>query len=495
MASSFLPAINLRRTFLIARRDYLGYVKTWGFWISFFLPFIGGAIGFAFTQLDVELSPPRYEAILDETGVFESGILALHETDKKRRVELMIEGLGSTLLNDEAEAEIKEILERDGIEAARAKIDETAPEVARQLKNLDSKLIIVNPPNKTLELIKPYLKGEKTFVVEEDKEKSLDGLLHIKGTEDAPIISYWSKNINAYEMSGLAGRYFEQRAEDKYLSTGELTRDGLAEAREAKVKVESFDPTKALTDEAPQAVGKADRVPYYVAGAMAAFLWLTVFSGAYMLLTSMLEEKLNKLLEMMLASTRFSEIIFGKLIGVAALTLTAMAPYILIGILGIVAILFSDQTEIAEALAQSFTPKLLFFFFLFLVLGYIFYGACFIAMGALSQSMQDAQTITTPIVIVLTLCVLVVPLGFSNPDSSLLRIASLFPLSAPFAVIARLPSDPPLWELILSAVMLAFLSLGVIWAAGRVFRYGVLSGSGVEAISGWFKRVVLRKSA
>jgi len=78
-------------------------------------------------------------------------------------------------------------------------------------------------------------------------------------------------------------------------------------------------------------VTKEDRAPYMVAAALAFFLWLTVFSGAYMLLTSMLEEKLNKLLEMMLASTRFAEIIFGKLLGVAALTLTAMAPYIILG--------------------------------------------------------------------------------------------------------------------------------------------------------------------
>ena len=172
-----------------------------------------------------------------------------------------------------------------------------------------------------------------------------------------------------------------------------------------------------------------------------------------------------------------------------------MAPYICIGVVGIIAVVTMQDSEIASALVESFTPKMIIFFIIFLVLGYIFYGACFIAMGALSQSMQDAQTITTPIVIVLTLCILVVPLGLNTPDSSLLRIASLFPLSAPFAVIIRLPSDPPLWELILSAVLLALLSIGVIWAAGRVFRYGVLSGSGVGAINSWFKRTILRKKA
>jgi len=102
MATSILPKINLRRTFLIARRDYLGYVKTVGFWVSFFLPFIGGALGYGFTQLDLEFSPPRYEAILDETGQYADGILDLHEAKNKRRVELMIEGLGKAMLSDAA---------------------------------------------------------------------------------------------------------------------------------------------------------------------------------------------------------------------------------------------------------------------------------------------------------------------------------------------------------------------------------------------------------
>lgn len=493
MAISFLPKINLRRTFLIARRDYLGYVKTIGFWVSFFLPFIGGAIGYGFTRLDVEFSPPRYEAILDETGQYADGIIALHEAKNKNRVATIIKALEKTSLTETEAALIKETLETKGPAAARKEIEKQAPAMADQLKALDNKVNFINPPATNLEDMKPYLTGEKTFVLD-GKTVSLDGLLYITESEGEPNIAYWSKNINSSEASYLASQYFERRAEGQYLETGGLSRAGLIEARRSKLKIVSFDPTKTVTETETQAVTDADRVPYFVATALSIFLWLTVFSGAYMLLTSMLEEKLNKLLEMMLASTRFSEIIFGKLLGVAALTLTAMAPYIVLGIAGVVAVVLTQDSEITRALAQSFTPKLLFFFIVFLVLGYVFYGACFIAMGALSQSMQDAQTITTPIVIVLTLCVLVVPLGFTNPDSPILRLASFFPLSSPFAMISRIPSDPPLWELLLSASLLGLLSGGVIWASGRIFRYGVLSGSGAGAITGWFKRVILRQN-
>lgn len=488
----FLPAINLRRTFLIARRDYLGYVKTVGFWVSFLLPFLGAGLGFAFTQLDVEFSPPRYEAILDETGNYEAGILSLYEERDRQKLETVLNGMEGTLLSQAQVSQLNKTLESQGASETISELETLFPSSGSQLSLLDKKVIFVPSPAKTLEEMQPYLKGEKRIMVE-GKEQPFAGLLHIRKQDDKTIIDYWSKNITANDTKRLANDYFQRRSVDAFLEKGGLDRIGLDKAAKGAVKIESFNPTKAETES--QAVNKEDRIPYIVAAVLAGFLWLTVFSGSYMLLTSMLEEKLNKLLEMMLASTRFSEIIFGKLIGVAALTLTAMAPYLLLGIGGIAAIVFFQDSEMTRALANSFTPKIIIFFLIFLILGYIFYGACFIAMGALSQSMQDAQTITTPIVIILTLCVLVVPFGLENPDSPLLRLASLFPLSSPFAVIVRLPSDPPLWELIISAVILALCSIVVIWAAGRIFRYGVLSGSGIGAIKGWFNRVILRKKA
>ena len=81
---SFLPKVNFRRTFLIARRDYLGYVKTWGFWISFLLPFIFGGFGFFMATADIDLSPTQQVTIIDETGVHTDGLLAFFEERQER---------------------------------------------------------------------------------------------------------------------------------------------------------------------------------------------------------------------------------------------------------------------------------------------------------------------------------------------------------------------------------------------------------------------------
>ena len=148
-----------------------------------------------------------------------------------------------------------------------------------------------------------------------------------------------------------------------------------------------------------------------------------------------------------------------------------------------------------RGIAASFPPKLIFFFCLYLVLGYVFYGAMFIAIGSLAQSMQDAQTLTTPIILILTACIMIVPIAINAPDSDIVRWASWFPLSAPFAAIIRLPSDPPMIELILPALFVFLITVGMIIISGRIFRYGVLSGSGVASVKAWFSRVILRRKS
>ena len=498
----------MRRTLLIARRDFFGYIKTWGFWLSFFLPFIifavGIGIGLAAVAFNFDVKPTRYETILDKTGVHAEALQTSHTDRLKAREKDAIIALKSIgLLPDSETDKIEKIYDEQGIEGVKTYLIDNTPVTKAQLEKaisrIDTNLIFIDPPANSLEGLQPYLLGDKTIMIDGESVK-LNGALIISAPRNSDdgeaYVQYWSQNFNNPPLKRMAENYFRDRSEAAYLETGGLNRVDLKSATQL-APVQTFDPTKVQGAGADsQAVTTSDTLPYIVAGAMSIILWLTIFSGSYMLLTSMLEEKLNKLLEMMLASTRFSEIIFGKLLGVAAITLLAMAPYIIVGIGGVIGyILFGTDNEIINGLTNSFSPKMIIFFIVYLVLGYVFYGAFFIALGALSQSMQDAQTLTTPIIMILTLCILIVPFGIENPDSPLLTFASIFPLSAPFAALVRLPSDPPLWELILSAGFLALLCIGVIALAGRIFRFGVLSGSGVEVVTNWFKRVVFRKKA
>ena len=491
-------AINLpnpRRTLLIAKRDFLGYIKTWGFWISFFLPFICGAIGFFAATLDLDLTTSRYEAILDDTGQHAVKIEQRFNEQNMATYRVVFDKLSLVMTDNEHDI-LMERLERNGLEAAQSYLSSVQPEIAARVKIPVPDIIFVAPPASTIEDLQPFLKGEKSFRINGELA-ALDGVLHLHDNSETGGLSahYWSPNINSERLPNLAKSYFRDLAANRYLEGAGLSLEGYQDSRNGSIALQSFNPNKKLgADKASQAVTMEDRLPFIVALVLTVFLWLTIFSGSYMLLTSMLEEKLNKLLEMMLSSVQFSEVIIGKLLGVAALTLAAMLPYILLGIGAVIAVFFfSPDPEIVRGLAASFPPKMLFFFGLYLMLGYLFYGSLFIAVGSLAQSMQDAQTLTTPIILILTACIMIVPVAINAPDSEIVRWASYFPLSAPFAAIIRLPSNPPLLELILPALFVFILTIGVIIMSGRIFRYGVLSGAGVESVKTWFARVILRR--
>ena len=492
---SFLPKVNLRRTFLIARRDYIGYVKTWGFWISFLLPFLFGGFGFLMATADLDLSPTQYVAIVDNVGMHSDRLEDLYDEALEDRAKAILAGKAFFIEDKDKRKDYQRILKADGSKAAQTYLTENVPGISTSFDQAPAKFEFVEPPANDLNELLPYLRGEKLIMVD-GKEAELGGVVIFEAGRDAgtPNAEFWSTNINKLDAPNLINRYMRRLARVNYLEPKGLTVTELDRQIALAPEVALFNPIK--TTETDQGVNSSDTVPYAVATVLALMLWLTVFSGAYMLLTSMLEEKLNKLLEMMLATTRFSEIILGKLLGVAALTLSMMAPYIIVGITGVIAyVAFGPDQDIVKGLVSAFNAKMIFFLIIYLILGYILYGAFFIALGSLSSSMQDAQTLTTPILFILMACVVIIPLGLTAPDSPLLRIATFIPFSAPFASIVRLPADPPLWELILSTVFLAGLCIGTIAVAGRIFRFGVLSGAGADVVVGWFKRVVLRRKA
>jgi len=492
---SYIPKVNLRRTFLIARRDYLGYVKTWGFWISFLLPFIFGGFGVLMATADIDINPTQYVAVIDNTGDHEDRLNALYAEMLEDRAKAALSTKAFFIEDKDKRQDYQRILRVDGSKAAQDYIAENIPGLSTKYEAPEANFKLIEPPAQTLNELLPFLSGEKLMVLDGEDTQLGGAIVFEPGEAPAqPDAQYWSTNINKLDAPNFVNRYMRRLARIDYLEPKGLNVTELDRRVAAAPETKLFNPIKVTGDD--KGVNSSDTVPYVVATVLAFMLWLTVFSGSYMLLTSMLEEKLNKLLEMMLATTRFSEIILGKLLGVAALTLSMMAPYIIVGISGVIIyVAFGADQDVVKGLLSAFNAKMIIFLIIYLILGYILYGAFFIALGSLSSSMQDAQTLTTPLLFILMACVPVIFLGMSAPDSPLLRIATFIPFSAPFASIVRLPSDPPLWELLLSTAFLTLLCIGTIAIAGRIFRFGVLSGAGAEVVIAWFKRTVLRRKA
>ncbi|MEM7729297.1 MAG: ABC transporter permease [Pseudomonadota bacterium] len=490
---SGLPKWN--RIWLIAMRDFMGYVKTWGFWLSFLFPVLGLAFGLLISSTDIDLSPPRYEAVIDSTGFHGDAIIEFYADERAEQAEDAVRALAALLPEDERAA-FRARVEARGATASLNELRERYPSVAEQFELPPASMVFVDPPANSLPALMPWLEGERTLEVD-GRARKLNGVIVIRGTRDAPEPQYWSRNFNNAPAERLINRYLRDKAKRAFLATGNLTAEGYDEAVSGRTRVSVFDPSALSTgtEDDASAVSMLDRLPFFAGIAMAFFLLMTIFAGSFMLLTSMIEEKMNKLLEMMLASTRFSEIMLGKMLGAALLTLASLAPYILLILGGLVGFLLFGEPEHVSAIREALPLSTVLIFTVFLVLGYVFYASILIALGALAQSMQDAQTLSLPIMLVMFMGLGVIMYGFNAPDSGLVTAASIFPLTSPFAMMIRLASDPPLWQVLLSIGLLAASVVGVMWVCARIFRFGVLSGSGVAAITGWFRRTVLRRAA
>lgn len=496
MAANARPGLpKMSRIWLIAMRDFMGYVKTWGFWLSFLFPVIGLGIGVMLGSSDLDFSPPRYETVIDQTGVHGDALVQFYEAEQSEQKAEAVKAMAALLPEAEQDAFRSEV-DKQGAEVGLQTLQDRYPGLVDQVELPTGSIIFVDAPAQTLADLAPYLEGDTLLTVGEETPR-LNGAIVIRGTADNPQPQYWSRNFNNAPAERLVNRYFREIAKRNYLEAGGLSAEGYDAALSERTRADVFDPAElsGATEEEAEAVSMWDRLPFFASIGLAFFLLMTIFAGAFMLLTSMIEEKMNKLLEMMLASTRFSEIMLGKMLGAALLTLASLAPYIILVLGGIIGFLIFGDAEQVAAIREAFPVSTIIISLIFLVLGYVFYAAILIALGALAQSMQDAQTLSLPIMLVMFMGIGVIMFGLNAPDSPLVTFASIFPLTSPFAMMIRLASDPPLWQVFLS-ILLLFLSVVVtMWVCARIFRFGVLSGSGVGAIKSWFRRVILRKPA
>ena len=201
--------------------------------------------------------------------------------------------------------------------------------------------------------------------------------------------------------------------------------------------------------------------------------WTLVVTGASMLMNSVMEEKANKVLEVLMSSASSTEILAGKVLGVAALTGTVLLAWGAMGVAGFAALIPEIGADVASVLM---TDGLLIYLFAYLAGGYLMYAVIFAAIGAFCETPREAQTLIGPIMMILIVPLLVMQLAMRSPDAMVVKVLSWIPLFTPFLMSARAPSGPPLIEIIGTIAAMALTVVIVTWLAGRAFRAGALSG-------------------
>jgi ABC-2 type transport system permease protein len=254
-------------------------------------------------------------------------------------------------------------------------------------------------------------------------------------------------------------------------------------------RIDAFDPAIVQFDPRPSAgegqVTLRQRAPFYAALALSFILWSVVFSVANMLLSGVIEEKSNKILDTLLTSVSPLELLFGKLLGVAAVSATL---FLFWGALGGALLSFAatsmSNSNLGQIAAAFLEPRLIAAFLVGFVAGYLMYGAIFLALGSLCDSQQEAQTLLGPVALVLAVPMMLVAPALDNPNAPIIEAASWVPLFTPFLLLIRAPTGLSWAEIAGQGGVMLIAVIVVLALAARVFKAGVVDQVSIANLRG-----------
>ncbi len=258
----------------------------------------------------------------------------------------------------------------------------------------------------------------------------------------------------------------------------------------------------------PKASGKLSVIIGTILGALMGFLmYMVIFIYGGMVMRSVMEEKINRIVELMISSVKPFQLMMGKILGVGAVGLLQLGIWIVL----VPVILFTVQmvtgagmgiensSQLQEITSQMNSPEvadqlenfkiaeiikefrsqnwvlIIPVFILFFFGGFFIYASLFAAIGsAIGDDMGESQQLMLPIMIPVILAFIMMQGVIQNPNGGMAVFGSLFPLFSPIIMPARLAFDPPLWQVGLSLVILIASCIFFAWFAGRIYRIGIL---------------------
>lgn len=239
------------------------------------------------------------------------------------------------------------------------------------------------------------------------------------------------------------------------------------------------------------------------------FIYFIIIIFASQVLRGVLEEKSNRIVEVLISSVKPIQLLTGKIIGIALVGITQFLIWVVLtlGLVSVVGFVAPDlmssgaSTEITtanEALAQAdnisaedlskslslfqeinnYFPisfaEIIFSFFFFFVVGYLIYATLYAATGSVVDNESDSQQYTMPVTIPLILSIIFIPSIASNPNGQLAVWMSMIPLTSPISMMVRLPAGVPAWQLITSMGLSLLFLVFCIWFSAKIYRVGVL---------------------
>lgn len=228
-----------------------------------------------------------------------------------------------------------------------------------------------------------------------------------------------------------------------------------------------------------KAAAKVDKVrTMAIPFVMMLILLFSVMSTAPQLLNSVIEEKMSRISEVLIGSVTPFELMIGKLVGASAISFLLALVYVVTGVLAAKHYGYGDAIHVID----------LVWFTLFLALSLLMFGSMFISIGAACSDIKDAQGMMGPAMMLMMLPWVTWFAVLNAPDSPIAIGLSLFPTATPFLLLLRiaLPPGPPMWQIALGVALTTATSVGLAYAAGKIFRTGLLmQGKGATLGEMW----------
>ncbi|WP_236970667.1 ABC transporter permease [Membranihabitans marinus] len=338
--------------------------------------------------------------------------------------------------------------------------------------------------------------------------EAYDGILWIPKIQNVAVdeitVTYYSdKNLDIEKLTNL-----------KSIIQREIKNFKLKEMNISQVQLDQLDTrvtieTTAISTDSSnpsgEEVGRSSEFSSYLGAglgmAMGFIMYLIVFINGSMVMRSVMEEKTNRIVEVIISSVKPFELMMGKILGVGLIGLIQFLSWILLipslVLIGNMFFGFETDMETIENLNRtgSISPdeveymvyqvmqevqeiqwfKLVVLFICYFIGGYLIYSSLFAAVGsAVGDDMQDSQSLILPITIPVLMAFYIMMTTIRVPDSSLAIWSSIFPLFSPIVMPARLAFNPPWWQIVMSLFFLVVAVVFMVWISGKIYRVGIL---------------------
>ncbi len=315
-------------------------------------------------------------------------------------------------------------------------------------------------------------------------DENYEGILTIGRnavSNPAGAISLYTRDASSMATENYITGQLEDAITDCRIRTYNI--DNLAQILR-EVKPEISINTLRIDDDAEEETSTA--LSYILGMFTMLVLYMFILIYGQMVMTSIIEEKNNRVLELVVSSVKPMQLMMGKILGVG---LVAITQILIWGAILVAASLWLMPALTATLAAESSDPgmlqalyqlgdpvfmaTLMLMLTIFLIGGYLFYSSIFAAIGSAVDNIQDASQLTSLAVVPIIFALMVAMAVVADPNSSLAVWTSIIPFTSPMVMMARIPFGVPLWQEIVSVAVLFLSFFGMIWITAKIYRVGI----------------------